>query len=184
MRRLTGSLLTLCLMLSLGCIGLWIRSYFEYDVFHYEARSGFQTNANLVRGKVVLYHANLYWDGRSGPGMHYWRFSPGSQKGRDVVSDFDWSNGRHFWNPLGFKLLSRHGPFGPMVHIVVVSAPLWALAAIFAAFPALQFVHFCRRRWLARNRQATGRCVNCGYDLRASRDYCPECGTSQSPLNV
>ncbi|HEX5242878.1 MAG TPA: hypothetical protein VFW23_06395, partial [Tepidisphaeraceae bacterium] len=65
---------------------------------HYEAHSGFQTNFYSVQGRWMLYHSNLYWEERSGPGMHYRRFSAGTAKGRDLVSDFDWSNGRHLWN--------------------------------------------------------------------------------------
>jgi hypothetical protein len=34
---------------------------------------------------------------------------------------------------------------------------------------------FARRQW-RRERQAAGRCPECGYDLRATPERCPECG--------
>jgi hypothetical protein len=48
--------------------------------------------------------------------------------------------------------------------------PCWLALALTAVLPV-------RRHLLARRRDRVGHCVNCGYDLRATPDRCPECGT-------
>jgi hypothetical protein len=48
----------------------------------------------------------------------------------------------------------------------------WLLILVFALFPG--FLFWKRRR--NRRRIRDGFCGNCGYDLRATPDRCPECG--------
>jgi hypothetical protein len=49
----------------------------------------------------------------------------------------------------------------------------WALALLASVLPAgwIRFI------WLRRARAREGCCAHCGYDLRASKGRCPECGT-------
>jgi hypothetical protein len=59
------------------------------------------------------------------------------------------------------------------------TVPYWAMAAAAGVVPALWISAVVRR--IHRRRQ--GRCMACGYDLRASTDRCPECGmAAASPV--
>jgi hypothetical protein len=60
----------------------------------------------------------------------------------------------------------------------VVELPYWVLLA-----PCLVPVgiRLLRRR---RRERAENACPRCGYDLRATPDRCPECGTAPAPGNV
>jgi hypothetical protein len=51
--------------------------------------------------------------------------------------------------------------------------PLWLLALLLAVAPVAQLSRQMRRH----SRSASGHCATCGYDLRASKNRCPECGT-------
>jgi len=52
--------------------------------------------------------------------------------------------------------------------------PAWLGAAVFALLPAFWLL----RRLIRRKRPCPGFCQKCGYDLRATPERCPECGTA------
>jgi hypothetical protein len=56
---------------------------------------------------------------------------------------------------------------------VAIACPDWFLLTAFA-IPLLSTVRRWRRK---RTRQRKGLCLTCGYDLRATKARCPECGT-------
>ncbi len=69
--------------------------------------------------------------------------------------------------------LSARGTRLPPVSVTVVRTSMWTLLLILAAYPALVFIRGPMRRY---RRHKRGLCLKCGYDLRASKDRCPECG--------
>lgn len=63
-----------------------------------------------------------------------------------------------------------------------LTLPLYFPTLLFAILPAHYLLRVCRRRRMVR-RIAQGRCIGCGYDLRASSGRCPECGREESSAN-
>ncbi len=57
-------------------------------------------------------------------------------------------------------------------------APYWSMATLAAALPMWRVLEFGSGRRRRRRRTELGLCLICGYDLRASKDRCPECGAA------
>jgi hypothetical protein len=89
-----------------------------------------------------------------------------------------------WWNRLGFLIKSESGP--PMsdgygvtplparIHARYIRVPHWFVAGLFGIVPTTWLLVKIR----ARRPTKIGHCPACGYDLRASKDRCPECGTA------
>jgi hypothetical protein len=64
--------------------------------------------------------------------------------------------------------------------LAVISRHAWMLLLVF--LPAWAYQHYrVRRAKLPAKRLYLGHCPDCGYDLRATRDQCPECGRVVTP---
>lgn len=117
--------------------------------------------------------AVIHWRGERGEVS----LSPG--RPLDAHYLFPYPNSR-LWYPSLSELCDHHvAGFGwtwnsyGSARVREVVVPDWFLLGATAVMPGL---------WLglllkSRSRRAGGRCRVCGYDLRASRERCPECGT-------
>ena len=78
------------------------------------------------------------------------------------------------WSVAGVSV--QGGTTAAGIPVTTVTAPqsyVWVAAAASGVAPAL----YVRRRFRQRRSPASGRCTRCGYNLRATPDRCPECGT-------
>ena len=75
------------------------------------------------------------------------------------------------WNTIRIDPPVFFGQFRLHPRKVAFTAPLWTLLAL-AAIPTALLWHRDRRT------VKPGCCQTCGYDLRASKKVCPECGTA------
>ena len=149
----------LSLVLFLGTLGLWWdnRLYRQHVGYRWSGGLvGMDSRSGQVRLRRVIFvdfrelRQRGWLAGRVGPlpSMHRWGFA--------------------------FNYWAKRKPLCLRTGNVTVDAlvvPYWFLALLFAILPVVWF-----RRW--RHRIPPGHCHKCGYDLRASEERCPECGTS------
>lgn len=168
----TGTSLVLCVVI----VTVWLRSYWRSDAIVHSSQAGHRA-VQWARGVVLLCQDNV-GVANGGFGFDSW-----DAKGMDVRFGSD------VWSRLGFghdqtvtptkslapKVLASF-PSPPPATIIAdrVSVPLWLLFVIFLVLPGWTGIAMLRH-W---HRRRSNRCVACGYDLRASCDRCPECGTA------
>ncbi len=165
------------LMLSVALLALWIRSSRTADLLQW----GDQRQRCMIRSSKGI--------------VDFWRQSPLQLPPKENYFDYktedavavtysDWVEmtleRNWFWH--GFGLMTSHEDPGddPTRHIGV-ALPHWFLIIASLLPAAAWYLARWRREHVRRTRVAAGLCLKCGYDLRASPDRCPECGT---PVNA
>ena len=164
---------------------MWIRSYWRLDEFSFQRDSAntfamvsFQGGLHFSTGATMT--RRFEWDS--------YRIPEGATWLTEHPYGFDWM---HFGfarstqanvrvrlrvpDPaLQRALLSpvdRITPWLPPDQFVII--PYWPLAL----FCALPMIAWGIRRLRRAHRMSRGLCPSCGYDLRATPDRCPECGS-------
>ena len=93
---------------------------------------------------------------------------------RQVVKN--WDHPLREFNFLGVRFGGLYGQGSMLWNLVI---PFWLLTTLTAMLPLLE-IPILIRAFKKSLRQTQGRCLHCGYDLRASPTTCPECGLAVS----
>ena len=177
-RKLFNLGAALSLLLCVGTVVLRVRSFWVRESWlHITCEEGGELGTIAVsrwviidRGGVAIARDAMPVANR--PAQRWGRWAEGSSnypnQGRWQRLGVGWW--KYEWSESGVTLGGRGAVF-----------PLWAVTLLTAAAPLVSLVRYRRRR----THPAGARpCPSCGYDLRATPDRCPECGTPVAKKDV
>ena len=173
-RRLLNLLTALSLLLCVAVGVLWVRSYWATDVICYQVLHGKQYDYHPTETELRTGRGRLSVRTSRPPRWIAYRPDSPWSVGTSRPLAISISGTDTLWTRLGFGLdnhWSATEGIGPWLRVVV---PFWLPAALCAVLPALRLM---RSYVLRRRIRSAGECPFCGYDLRATPDRCPECGT-------
>ena len=183
-RRLFTLLSALSLVLCVGTVSLWARGAYEF-VNGKNIRSPRQDASVEVSFTASSYSGTLLFE------LTRQDFGPVYLRGLTLPEMQQF----HAWHPVGTRwyaagrdqtiLLDVPNAGFQAMHYVDTSRPgyrydnwvlgvrAWLAMALLILMPAVWVKRFCKSLRSRRH----GQCPVCGYDLRATPDRCPECGT-------
>lgn len=170
LNMVAGLLLLVAVLLSI----FWVRSYRGVDAY-----GVFMLDAKSIQSDIQI-GINSNW-GRIDGGITKLDYP-------DAERIWKWT-AVHYYNPirpdqkvahLGLdnfhlqKTLHHQDQF--TINTLLYSVPHWVLVVLFGLWPSVRFARMYRG-YKTRNRALIeGRCLSCGYDMRATPEKCPECG--------
>ena len=161
-------------MLFVAVLALWVRSYWRINWLTH-IRPGRQTTIVSGKGHIVL-HTIGDTDVPIWPGPRGWALSREPPNGDGwAISHIASAVRTHRF--LGFEHTDIGSVATPTRRLTILAIPYWSLALPPLIAPTIALVRVRRRRRRLREHH----CLGCGYDLRASRERCPECGTPIPP---
>jgi hypothetical protein len=179
-RRLFNVMAGVSMMLCLATVALWVRSYWRSDAMTFLATPSSSFFLGDWRGHLDLtrqYIVPAVPSGWVATTSNYGHIDTARQDGHlsgGVSFDPHLALPNAFYLghtvPLGTSVISSVQLFN---QIEVWAVPFWLIVLAFATLPAI----FALRALRASRRSIRGLCSTCGYDLRATPERCPECGT-------
>jgi hypothetical protein len=160
-----NALAVLSLLLCMATVVLWVRSYYKLDCLSWDHADRF---GELFSSAGGFYHSITYVHHPEKPIAYHTGTPRGLYITPGVIETRHWEFGG-FWWIVTARTRVRYFVAEPGWSAGV---PCWFAMACFAS-PSVAWLLV--RRLSAR--YPVGSCVTCGYDLRATPNRCPECGT-------
>jgi len=181
-RYIFNTLTVISLLLMLGTVGLWVRSYWVQNEIGVKdtvvgAMFASERRCIILQGGTLAYELQLTTIMPPITGKRQWQWYTQSRDDSLPVAETVWwfssesSRGSGFGgNSLGQSWSTTH----TTDHLYM---PCWPLLLLFAFLPVLWLYKWNKRRTLGPNT-----CPTCDYDLTANESgICPECGANADP---